>query len=317
MSDGVEASKDEPWTWSEETWRRLAAHVGAGRSLKPARWKDGAAFAVALSFDADHETMELRAGGRSAMRLSQGLYGARAGMPRILAALERHAVPASVFMPAVSAMLHPDEVRRVAAGGHEVGIHGWIHESNTALDPATERDLALRSADALERLAGRRPVGMRTPSWDFSPHTLRIARELGLAYDSSLMADDECYELLDAGEPTGIVEVPVEWIRDDAPYFAMDRAVSARPYGGPEMVMDILRRELDVAAGEGGLFQLTLHPHHVGHRSRIWILDEVIRLAKDGTRGRAWFATHAEIAAYCAAEAGLAAPRQNSHPKVS
>ena len=99
----------------------------------------------------------------------------------------------------------------------------------------------------LEKLSGVRPVGMRTASWDFSPYTLAIAREMRLLYDSSLMADDEPYELLEDGEPTGMVEIPVEWIRDDAPYVAMDRMTGVRPYGGPAMVADILRRELDVA----------------------------------------------------------------------
>ena len=42
------------------------------------------------------------------------------------------------------------------------------------------------------------------------------------------MADDDCYELLLDGEPTGVVELPVEWIRDDAVYFNMNRfAVAA------------------------------------------------------------------------------------------
>jgi hypothetical protein len=116
------------------------------------------------------------------------------------------------------------------------------------------------------------------------------------------MADDEPYELLEHGEPTGIVELPVEWIRDDAVYFNMDRMASLRPYGGPEMVCDIFLREFDGALDEGGLFLLTMHPHHIGHRSRLWILDEVIRAAK--AKGNIWFATHEQIAAYCAAEAG-------------
>ena len=258
--------------------------------------------AVALSFDADHETIDLRNGGISAGRMSQGQYGARAGMPRILDVLDCHGVPASVFMPAVSALLHPEEVQRVVGAGHELAIHSWIHESNSGLDRATERDLSFRAADALERLCGTRPVGMRTASWDFSPHTLAIIREMGLLYDSSLMADDEPYELMENGEATGIVEIPVEWIRDDAPYFNMDRLGSARPYGGPAMLLDILGREIDLAFEEGGLFQLTLHPHHVGHRSRIFILDEVIRLAK--AKGGVWFATHADIARYCVDQAG-------------
>lgn len=293
----------DPWTWPEETWRKAVNHVRAGRSLKPARWKHGAAFAVALSFDSDHETIELRNGGRSYSKLSQGQYGARAGTPRILELLRRHGVPASFFIPAVSAMLNETEVRQVAADGHEIGIHSWIHELNSGLDYATERDLCLRASEALTRLSGQRPVGMRTASWDFSPWTLKIVREAGLLYDSSLMADDEPYELLDEGEPTGIVEIPVEWIRDDAVYFNMERFAALRPHSGPAMVLDIFLRELELAAQEGGLFQLTMHPHQIGHRSRIWILDEVIRAAK--SKGSAWFATHAEIAAHCAQEAGM------------
>lgn len=293
----------DPWLWPDEVWQRRVAKVRAGRSLRPARWKDGRRMAVALSFDADHETFELRNGGLSVGRMSQGQYGARVGMPRILALLEKYAVPASVFMPAVSAMINADEARKVVASGHELGMHSWIHEFNSRLDAATERDLALRAADALERVSGVRPVGMRTASWDFSPATLSIAREMGLLYDSSLMADDEPYELLEDGEPTGIVEIPVEWIRDDAPYVAMDRMTNARPYGGPAMILDIFLRELDGAYAEGGLFQLTLHPHHVGHRSRIFLLEEIIRHAQ--AKGDVWFTTHAELAAYCAEQAGL------------
>jgi peptidoglycan/xylan/chitin deacetylase (PgdA/CDA1 family) len=191
----------------------------------------------------------------------------------------------------------------VVSSGHELGIHSWIHEFNSRLDEVTERDLALRASDTLERLSGIRPVGMRTASWDFSPYTLKIAREMGLLYDSSLMADEEPYELLEDGEPTGVVEIPVEWIRDDAPYVAMDRMTGARPYGGPAMVFDIFAREFEVAWEEGGLFQLTMHPHHIGHRSRIFILEEIIRLAK--SKGDVWFCTHAELARYCADEAGL------------
>jgi peptidoglycan/xylan/chitin deacetylase (PgdA/CDA1 family) len=296
---------DKPWTWSEATWRGKVEHVRAGRSLAPTCWKDGARCAVALSFDSDHETIELRFGGASYGKMSQGQYGARKGTPRIMRLLERHGVPATFFMPAVSALLHPEEARAVGTSGHELGIHSWIHEFNSRLDHATERDLALRAADTLEKLSGRRPVGMRTASWDFSPYTLKIIREMGLLYDSSLMADDEPYELLDEGAPTGIVELPVEWIRDDAIYFNMDRMAGLRPYTGPETVLNIFRRELDLAHEEGGLYVLTMHPHHIGHRSRIFILDEIIRHAK--SLPGVWFATHEEIARWCATEAGLPA----------
>jgi len=291
----------EPWQWPEAQWRAIVDHVRAGRPLRPKQWPGGARCAVALSFDSDHETNELRDGGQSIGKLSQGQYGNRQGVPRILDLLRAHDAKASFYVPAVVALLYPDEQRRVIAEGHEVGIHGWIHERNSALPPADERELQMRSADTLERVCGVRPVGIRTPSWDFSPHTLAITREMGLSYDSSLMADVDCYELVLDGEPTGVVELPVEWIRDDAVYFNMNRFAGLRPYTPPSDVYDIFRREFDAAYREGGIFQLTMHPHISGYRSRIWILDELIRHMRghDGV----WFATHADIVRHAKAHA--------------
>ena len=222
-------------------------------------------------------------------------------MPRIVDLLARYGVPASFYVPAVAALLHPEEQRRVIGAGHEIGIHGWIHELNSALPYEAERELMLRSADTLEQITGTRPVGLRTPSWDFSPHTLRIAKEMGLLYDSSLMADEDCYELLLDGEPTGVVELPVEWVRDDAVYFMMLRFQGVRPYTPPTDVLDIFRRELDAAYEAGGLFQLTMHPHIIGYRSRIFILEEIIRHAR--AKPGVWFATHREVVEWAKAHA--------------
>ncbi len=88
-----------PWQWPEEIWRGKVEQVRAGRNLKPARWKNGARCAVALSFDVDHETNELRDGGKSVGRLSWGQYGNRVGVPRILELLKRQDIPASFFVP--------------------------------------------------------------------------------------------------------------------------------------------------------------------------------------------------------------------------
>ncbi len=230
-------------------------------------------------------------------RLSQGQYGNRAGIPRILKMLEKYSIPASFFVPAVVALLYPDEQRRVVKEGHEIGIHGWIHELNSELGLADERDLMKRSFDTLAKITGKPPVGMRTPSWDFSQFTLKLVRELGLLYDSSLMADDEPYELLEDGEPTGIVELPVEWIKDDAPYMNMVRHGAIRPHTPPSGVLSIFKSEFDMAVEEEGLCLITMHPHIMGHRSRMAALEELIKYMK-GVSG-VWFATHAEVARYC------------------
>jgi peptidoglycan/xylan/chitin deacetylase (PgdA/CDA1 family) len=283
----------QPWQWPDEEWRARVNQVRAGRPLRPRAWKEGAKCAVALSFDCDHETSELRDGGNSIGRLCWGEYGSRVGTPRILELLAKYEVPASFYVPAVTALLHPDEQRRIVAEGHEIGLHGWIHELNTALPYEAERDLLFRAANTLESITGVRAVGQRTPSFDFSPHTLAIAKELGLVYDSSLMADVDCYELLLAGEPSGVVEMPVEWIRDDGVYLLMHRLQSSRPYTPPADVLDIFRREFDAAYDEGGILQLTMHPHIIGYRSRLWILEELIRHAQ--SRPHVWFATHKDV----------------------
>lgn len=300
----TKAPDDTPaWAWPEERWRAAVSKIRAGRNLKPKTWKNGARCAVALSFDSDHETTTLRWGDTSPGRLSAGEYGSRVGVPRILRLLDSYDIKASFFVPAVTAMLHPDEQKRVIAEGHEIGIHSWIHELNAQLPPEDERDLQMRAADVLEKIAGVRPVGIRTPSWDFSPHTLAITREMGLLYDSSLMADDDPYELLEDGQPTGVVELPVEWIRDDAPYLMMDRFGSSRPYTAPSSVLEIFVREFDQAYADGGLYLLTMHPHIIGHSSRIQILGELIEHMQG--RSDIWFARHDEVARWCKEQAGM------------
>ena len=298
MSDEIPGHPyGEPWQWPEQVWRPMVERVRAGRSLAPKRWPGGARCAVALSFDADHETIPLRDADESPMRISQGQYGARRAMPRIRALLQKEAIPATFFYPAVSALLHPDEVRGVARDGHEIGVHSWIHERNTTLPFEAERDLSMRAAEVLDALAGRPCTGMRTASWDFSPHTLVIIKEMGLLYDSSLMADDEPYELMADGEASGVVELPPEWLRDDAVYFNMHRFSALRPYTAPSAVEEIFKAEFDGALAEGGLFLLTMHPHVIGHRSRMPVLERLIRHIKG--RGNVWFGTHEQVARWC------------------
>jgi peptidoglycan/xylan/chitin deacetylase (PgdA/CDA1 family) len=287
----------ESWQWPEPRWRGAVEKVRAGRSLKPRQWKDGARVCVALSFDPDHETGTLREGSTSVGRLSQGQYGSRAGMPRILDLLKRYDIKASFFVPGVVAKLYPDEQTRTVAEGHEVGMHGWIHERTSPLAENDERELMQRAFETLTKATGRQPVGIRVPSWDFSANTLKLIREMGLLYDSSLMADDEPYELVEDGKPTGVVELPVEWIKDDAPYLNMARFEAIRPYTPPSAVLEIFRREFDGAVRENGLFLLTMHPHIIGHRSRFAILEELVQHMR-GTSG-VWFATHEEVARYC------------------
>jgi peptidoglycan/xylan/chitin deacetylase (PgdA/CDA1 family) len=139
---------------------------------------------------------------------------------------------------------------------------------------------------------GKKPVGYRAPSWAMSIYTMKQVRDAGFLYDSSLMASDDAYEIALDGKPTGVVELPIERILDDAPYFGA--ANGSLP--APDLVDKIYRDEFDVAYEEGGLYVLTMHPFYTGHRSRALWLGKLIAYMK--SKPGVWFATHEEIARY-------------------
>jgi peptidoglycan-N-acetylglucosamine deacetylase len=178
------------------------------------------------------------------------------------------------------------------SGRHEFAVHGWIHEQNTSLAPAEETELIAKARDALERLTGQRPVGYRAPSWNFSPNTLHMLRELGFLYDSSLMSDDHPYELLEDNQATGVIELPVEWILTESVIFDP----RGSNYSAPRDALQVYIDEFDRAWDERGMFILTTHPHIVGHRSRIIVIEKLIEHMK--AKGGVWFATQRQAAEY-------------------
>ena len=294
------------WRWTMDSVTTVVSSVRAGRSLQPSAWPGGARVAVLLSFDVDNETIALRFGEPNPGSLSQGQYGSRQGLRRVVSLLDRHTVPATFFIPSVSLALAPQMADVIKASGrHEFGVHGWIHETNATLPDSAERALLTRAVAELTRMTGTKPVGYRAPSWNFSPNTLTILRDMGFRYESSLMADDAPYELLQNGAPTGLVELPVEWILDDAPLFDP----RGNSYSPPRDVAQVWMDEFDRAYDEGTMFLLTMHPHIVGHRSRIVALELLLAHIQAKGAGRVWFATHGAAAEYVRQHAKLGEPR--------
>jgi len=292
--------EDPPWEWSEERIEKAVNKVRAGRDLTPDNWPGGARVAVLLSFDVDNETIWLRNGDTNVGGLSQGQYGARVGLGRVLELLDEQDVSASFFGPAISFSLAPDMIKAIqAAGRHEIGIHGWIHERNAVLPLEDEKRLLEMAVERMTDLIGERPVGYRAPSWNFSDNTLDLLMEMGFLYDSSLMADDRPYEIVANGQPTGFVELPVDWILDDAPLM---NPLGDR-YASPREVLQVYKDEFDIAYEERTVFVLTMHPHYIGHRSRIVALRELIEYIK--SKPGVWFGTHEEAVRWVREQAGM------------
>ncbi len=288
------------WEWKDDSVFAVVNAVRAGKSLKPKAWPNGARVAVLFSFDVDNETVSIRFGEPTIGALSQNEYGARVGLPRIVELFDKYQIPVSYFIPAMSARIHPEMIDLIRKSGrNEIAVHGWIHEMNSQLPYEMEKDLLQRAVDYWTKTLGKKPVGYRAPSWNFSPNTLRILREIGFMYESSMMSDENPYELMENGKPTGIVELPVEWIMDDAPLYDPRGA----NYASPREVAQVWMDEFDKAWEEHSMFLLTNHPHISGHRSRVVALELLIQHIK--AKGGAWFATHEAAAKYVKQQAGM------------
>jgi len=298
----VETRPVQPGTkWTDDELKRAVARMRAGRNLTPKSWPGGRKVAVCLSWDMDNESFLLAAGNTEPIALSSGEYGAAQALPRIMELYDRYQIPGTFYIPAVTGLLYPQMVQELKRRPqHEIGIHGWIHENLVTLnDRAEEERLLERSLEFWTETLGYKPVGFRAPFWGFSPYTLDLLRKAGFEYDSSAMAMDEPYEIVSNGEPTGLVELPVSWHLDDAPYYAMPRG----SLPSATLAFEVYRDEFDRAYEEGSLFMLTMHPMISGQRSRIMHLDRLISYMI--SRGDVWFATARDIAGYVRQQSGL------------
>ncbi|RKR31286.1 MULTISPECIES: polysaccharide deacetylase [Paraburkholderia] len=280
---------------SEDAIRDAISVVRAGDSLNPSAWPNGARVAVAITFDVDHEFPVYKL---DPAILSLGQYGATTGLPRILALLKKHEVPATFFVPGMVQKIHPTTVPEILSGGlHEVGLHGWVHERAPDLrDREEESRMISRAIEVLTEAAGGvRPVGYRAPNAAISEHTLELLEEHDVCYDSTLSGRDEPHELVLRGRKSALVEIPMSWEGTDYLFLHNDEFwQGSLPW--PTAVLDVYKSDFDVAYNEGTIFNLVLHPQVIGRRSRLVILDQLISYIK--SRNDVWFATLGQVAEY-------------------
>lgn len=276
------------------------------------RWPPGIRAAAAFTFDVDAESAILAADPSTADRLtvmSHQAYGPRTGLQRILRLLDRAAVRATFFVPGYTAERWPAAIRSIRDAGHEIGHHGYLHEPVAGLDPDEEERILLRGLEALDAVAGVRPVGWRAPMWEASHASAGILARHGFRYDSSLMDADLPYRLAtrstvrsvsaDSVPPAvdSIVELPIQWGLDDwEPYVYLPGISGSGVIASPADVAARWRLELEATVADGGLFVLTNHPFASGRPSRAAALGDLITTARaiDGL----WIATCEEIAAW-------------------
>ena len=264
--------------------------------VEPDSWLHGSAAQVALTFDVDADTNLLARGGdylSHLSTLSHDQYGPRIGVPRILRLLERRGVPATFFVPGLTAERWPETVAAIVEAGHEVALHGYRHLAPVSL-PADEQRRELEQGMAALRQLDVEPAGYRAPDWSTSIETLRLVAEHGLTYDSSLMDDDRPYRL---AAPWGqLAELPPHWMLDDWEQYAYlpdpDVGQHIEP---PRKVLEIWTEELEAMRATGSLFVVTCHPMLSGRPSRAAAIERFIEFAS--ASGDVSFARCRDIAA--------------------
>jgi peptidoglycan/xylan/chitin deacetylase (PgdA/CDA1 family) len=247
---------------------------------------------VCLSFDFDAVSLWVSTFKQtSATPVSRGEFGANVGLGRVLDLLASRGVKATFFVPGHTASAFPGQTNRIVEEGHEIGVHGYCHETPVGLSRDAEAELLDLAIAKLRKTLGQSfsPAGYRSPAWDLSNNSVSLLLERAFSYDSSMMADDfRPYRARSGdevneddfvrGPVTRLVEMPVAWELDDFPYFNF----ISRPLFGalrtPDDVLQCWKGEFDYCHNHvpGGVFTLTMHPQIIGRGPRIEMLGRLI-----------------------------------------
>lgn len=104
----------------------------------------------------------------------------RASTPLFLDLLERHDVRATFFVLGRHAAEEPELLQRIAAGGHEVAVHGWTHRCAALIGPSVLRAQLRITRDVIEDLTETPVRWYRPPYGVLPPYAERVAADVGL-----------------------------------------------------------------------------------------------------------------------------------------
>jgi peptidoglycan-N-acetylglucosamine deacetylase len=269
-------------------------------------WPGETRCVVMLGFDLDGPSAMVRrnpAVEHMPSAYSMGEFGPTVALPRVLDLLRERSLPASFYVPGWVAERWPRAVEQIAEAGHEVGHHGYLHEPPASLTREEEAAVLDRGSEIIERITGSRPAGYRSPSWELSEHSLDLLAERGFLYDSSLMGDDAPYFVEGGGRR--LVEIPVHWSLDDAPFFSFNPSVGRTELmASPPQVYDTWWSAFDEIYARGRAFVLTVHPWIIGRAGRLAMLGRLLDAIAE--REHVEFARAVDVARRFAAEAASA-----------
>ena len=267
------------------------------------KWPNGKRIAIMMAFDLDGETLwEENRNDADTMMIGRGSYGPIQGIPRILDLMDKHDARATFFVPGVTAVRYPEVVKEMIRCGHEIGYHGYTHDSWPTREQE-DHDMT-KTEKLFFDLTGHKIVGQRAPSGTMYDYSLELFLEHGYIYSSNFRNHDGPYIHEINGKKVPIVELPKDSIFDDTAY----DMYANRPYQTPTWLKSgrdfckVWKDEFDALAEEERMINFVIHPQFIGHISRINALDELMGYMKENG---AWFETNENVARYVLKENGF------------
>jgi peptidoglycan/xylan/chitin deacetylase (PgdA/CDA1 family) len=233
-------------------------------------------FLTTFDFDAETIWKQNTSGYRGPAFESQGTFGPKVAIWRILDLLDEFEVKATFCTPGWVAEKHQRAVNAVLERGHEVAQHGYLHERVEEFVAIEEEEMILlRGKEAIEKSTGVTPAGYRPPSYIYTEHTLDLLRQHGYIWGSAMQDDDAAYIHPGPGRP--IVEFAPLWhLTDDLYGFHNDVKMS------PSIVEENWVTELrELGAWPDRIYVPTMHPQTIGHPGRLAMLRRVLQVGRE------------------------------------
>ena len=197
------------------------------------------------------------------------LYGLRAGLPRLAAALAPLGAKVSAALNA-EVVEHYDGVAELVEDlGWEVLAHGLRQRS-----AHTYESEAAMITETLARLEARfgRPRGWLSPGMSQTDDSLRLLREHGVEFNHDWMIDDRPTRLATSAGP--IVGLPYTLSLNDVTTYVVEHQPDGSLVDRTLRTLDVLRRE---AVAQGPVVMpIGLHPHVMGVAHRVGEIDRIV-----------------------------------------
>jgi peptidoglycan/xylan/chitin deacetylase (PgdA/CDA1 family) len=220
--------------------------------------------------------------------ISWAAYGPRRGIYRLLDGFARHGARASVMTNAIIAERHPEAVKAVVAGGHELVSHSYAMDvMPVMMKEDEERTNIRRCTELLQNVSGKAVKGWLSPRATPSANSARLLTEAGYVWYGDTLADD-----LPWTETFGdkkIVAIPLSTDVNDMRSMKDSAPVSAIVSTFEEQLTRL--REHD---SETAVIDCTVHAHIFGRPHGAHYFERVVEMAARSPD--VWVATRMDIA---------------------